>query len=52
MAAWDLPIGLALLALACVFLGLFAVESRPGFAEGRSDVKEDWFVHSKADYRR
>jgi len=49
MASWDLPIGLALLALACVVLGLFAVESRPGFDGGRSDVKERWFVHSRKD---
>jgi len=49
MAAWDLPIGLALLALACVFMGLFGAESRPGFNEDRSDRKDRWFYHSKND---
>jgi hypothetical protein len=49
MAAWYLPIALALLALSCVFMGLVGAESRPGFDGGRSDVKERWFVHSKKD---
>jgi hypothetical protein len=49
MAAWYLPIALALLALACVFMGFFGAESRPGFNEDRSDRKDRWFYHSKND---
>jgi succinate dehydrogenase/fumarate reductase flavoprotein subunit len=49
MEAWYLPTALVLLALACVVMGLFSTESRPGFAEARTDYKERWFIHSKHD---
>ena len=35
-----------------IVVGFFGVDSRPGFSDGRADVKDRWFVHSKADYRR
>ncbi len=49
MEAWYLPVALALLAIACVLMGLFGAESRPDFVDGRVDKKERWFVHSKID---
>ena len=49
MEAWYLPTSLVLLALACVVMGLFGAESRPGFAEVRSTYKERWFPHSRND---
>jgi hypothetical protein len=49
MEALYLPVALVLLALACLVMGLFGAESRPGFVDGRTDVKERWFVHSKSD---
>jgi hypothetical protein len=49
MEAFYLPAALILLALACLVMGLFGAESRPGFVDGRVDVKERWFVHSKSD---
>ncbi len=51
MDAWYLPIALIVLTLCCVVMGLFGADSRPGFANGRVDVKDRWFVHSKDDYR-
>jgi hypothetical protein len=44
-----------LLILAAILLALdllvyfWGAESRPGFSDGRSDVKESWFVHSRND---
>jgi hypothetical protein len=35
-----------------IVVGFFGVDSRPGFSDGRTDVKDRWFIHSKADYRR
>jgi hypothetical protein len=49
MEAWYLPMALALLAIACVLMGLFGAESRPGFVDGRVDKKERWFIHTKRD---
>jgi hypothetical protein len=43
------PAALVLLALACLVMGLFGAESRPGFDESRSDKKERWFFHSRND---
>jgi len=43
------PAALVLLTLACLVMGLFAAESRPGFVESRSDKKERWFPHAKID---
>jgi len=43
------PGALVLLALACLVMGLFGAESRPGFVERRSDKKERWFPHSRID---
>jgi len=51
MDAWYLPIALIVLTLCCAVMGLFGADSRPGFANGRVDVKDRWFVHSKDDYR-
>jgi hypothetical protein len=49
MEALYLPAALVLLGLACLVMGLFGAESRPGFVDGRTDVKERWFPHSKID---
>lgn len=51
-SAWYLPLALSILVLCCILLGVMSAESRPGFAEGRTSVKDRWFVHSKDDYRR
>ena len=47
MEAWYLPAALALLAVACLVMGLVSAESRPGFEDGRVDRKDRWFFHSK-----
>ena len=49
MDAWAQPLAFAVLIAACVLMGVFGAESRPGFANGRTDVKERWFIHSKHD---
>ena len=49
MEAWYLPAALVVLALACVVMGVFGAESRPGFVEARGDTKERWFIHTKRD---
>jgi len=49
MEAWYLPAALALLAVACLVMGLVSAESRPGFEDGRVDRKDRWFFHSKID---
>ena len=49
MEAWYLPAALVVLALACVVMGIFGAESRPGFAEARTDYRERWFPHSRKD---
>jgi len=49
MDAWAQPLAFTILAIACILMGLFGAESRPGFAGGRTDVKERWFVHSRND---
>jgi hypothetical protein len=49
MEAWYLPAALVVLALACVVMGIFGAESRPGFAEARTTYKERWFPHSRND---
>ena len=50
--AWYLPTALGLLVMCCVLMGLLGADSRPGFSDGRTDVKERWYVHSRDDYRR
>jgi hypothetical protein len=40
---------LALLLLLCIAGGLWGTDSRPGFADGRTDRKDRWFFHSKHD---
>jgi hypothetical protein len=41
---------LALILLAFdVLVGFFGVDSRPGFADGRTDTRERWFIHSRSD---
>ena len=47
MDAWAQPLAFTILVIACILMGLFGAESRPGFAGGRTDVKERWFVHSR-----
>lgn len=47
--AWYEPIALTVLIAACVLMGLFGAESRPGFDGRRPDRKEKWFVHSRRD---
>jgi len=32
-----------------IIVWLFGVDSRPGFSDGRTDVKERWFIHSRND---
>jgi hypothetical protein len=49
MSAFYLPAALLLIALACLLLGLFGAESRPGFVDGLLGMKERWFPHSKID---
>lgn len=48
-AAWYQPIAFIVLFVVCLLLGLFGADSRPGFRNGRTDVKERWFVHSRDD---
>ena len=36
---------LAIVAAFDVLVWLFGADSRPGFADGRTDVKESWFPH-------
>lgn len=33
-----------------IMVELIGVDSRPGFSDGRTDVKDRWFVHSRDDY--
>jgi hypothetical protein len=40
-----LVIVLAIVAVFDIFVWLFGVDSRPGFSDGRTDVKEIWFPH-------
>jgi hypothetical protein len=49
MDAWKLPIALAVLTLVCIALGLMGADSRPGFDETKTSVKDRWFFHSKTD---
>ena len=51
-ASWYQPIAFGLLIVGCLLMGFFGAESRPGFGEGRTSVKDRWFVHSRDDYRR
>ncbi len=48
--AWYLPTALAVLFAACIVMGLIGADSRPGFSNGRTDVKERWYFHSRDDY--
>ena len=49
MSAWHLPIAYGVLILACVLMGIFGADSRPGFADGKVHYKERWFFHSRHD---
>jgi hypothetical protein len=49
MSAFYLPAALVLIAVACLLMGLFGAESRPGFVDGLLGMKERWFPHSKID---
>jgi hypothetical protein len=48
---WYLPAGLAVLFVLSLVMGLLGAESRPGFTEGKTSVKDRWFFHSKDDYK-
>lgn len=37
------------LCVGSLLLGLMSADSRPSFLNGRFDVKERWFFHSKKD---
>jgi hypothetical protein len=47
--AFYLPAALSLGAVACLLMGLFGAESRPGFVDGLLARKDRWFFHSKND---
>jgi hypothetical protein len=47
--AWYLPIALAVLFASCLVMGFIGADSRPGFSNGRTGVKERWYFHSKDD---
>ncbi|HKW71271.1 MAG TPA: hypothetical protein VJQ08_00425 [Candidatus Dormibacteraeota bacterium] len=49
MDVWVVPLSLALFVLACLALGFFAVDSRPGFTGVGTAYKERWFPHSRED---
>jgi hypothetical protein len=49
-AFWYQVVGWSIFILCCVLMGLFGTDSRPGFADGRTDVKERWFIHSRDDW--
>lgn len=46
---WYQPIAFAVLFVACIVMGLMGADSRPGFSNGRTDVKERWFIHNRYD---
>jgi hypothetical protein len=46
---WYFLIGFLALCVVSLLLGLMSADSRPGFLNGRFDVKERWFFHSKRD---
>jgi hypothetical protein len=49
-SAWYQPIAFTILFVACLLLGFFGADSRIGFGgNGRTDVKERWFIHSRHD---
>ena len=48
-SAWYFPLAMTILWVSCILMGLIAAEDRPGFRDGRTDVKERWFIHSKRD---
>ena len=33
----------------CIVMGVYGADSRPGFSDGRTDVKERFSFHSKHD---
>lgn len=41
----SLLVVLAIVAVFDVLVWLFGADSRPGFSDGRTDVKERWFPH-------
>ena len=49
MGAFAFPAALAVLFLLCIAGGLWGTDSRAGFADGRTDYKERWFIHSRRD---
>ena len=51
MGVWAQPLAFAIFILACIAMGLFGTDSRPGFSDGRVDRKDRWFIHSRDDRR-
>lgn len=47
--AWSMPAALAILFAACLVMGFVGADSRPGFPDGRTEVRDRWFFHSKKD---
>jgi hypothetical protein len=41
----TLVVVLGIVAVFDVVVWLFGADSRPGFSDGRTDVKENWFPH-------
>ena len=46
MRGWII-VGIPLLLV--IVLSWWGADSRPGFGDGRTDVKERWFFHSRKD---
>ena len=44
---WYLPVSVGILVVACLLIGLFGADSRPGFDGRPSSYKERWFIHSR-----
>jgi hypothetical protein len=45
----DLVFVVAILLVLDVLVALFGVDSRPGFAGGRTEYRERWFIHEHHD---
>jgi hypothetical protein len=46
---WNLLFVFVGLCVVSLVLGLMSADSRPGWINGRFNVKERWFFHSKHD---
>jgi hypothetical protein len=43
------PLAILVLSLFALAAWLWGADSRPGFSDGRTDVKEHWFIHDRND---